>query len=230
MLERIRRVDNPLTIIAIFAGITEVAAATALPFLTAEVQATFVWFLTIFPFVLVSAFFLTLNFNPKVLYAPGDYRDDKHFLQALQISGDTVEVSVTKPDAPVPKIEQRPSSGTGTTSQSAFDGITRREVDAANAFMGAFHPLAKDLLESRLIEQWSFGVHGEGLFLLSVAIKARKGQSQPLLESDIIRSRELPNNEVELSVVGHPIKSTDPKEFAEIVFQSIQNTVNRYHS
>jgi hypothetical protein len=30
-------------------------------------------------------FFYTLNFNPKVLYAPSDYRDDSSFLAALNI-------------------------------------------------------------------------------------------------------------------------------------------------
>ena len=67
MLEQFKKVDNPLTIIAIFAGITEVAASVALPFLQQNIQQVFVWFLIFFPFVLIVAFFATLNFNTKVL-------------------------------------------------------------------------------------------------------------------------------------------------------------------
>ena len=86
MLEKIKPVSNPLTIIAIFSGITEVGATSALPFLKGASQGNFVWFLMLFPSFLVCSFFLTLNFNHTVLYAPGDFKDDKSFLSLLNTS------------------------------------------------------------------------------------------------------------------------------------------------
>jgi hypothetical protein len=75
-----RQVRNPLTLIAVFAGLAEVAATGVLPVIEGPVQLTFVWYVMLFPVLLVIAFFLTLNFNHRVLYAPSDYHDERHFL------------------------------------------------------------------------------------------------------------------------------------------------------
>ena len=85
MLEKMSKISNPLTVIAIFAAITEVMGIGVLPFVSDANQPTFIWFLIIFPVLLICAFFLTLNFNHKVLYAPSDYREDKSFLAASNI-------------------------------------------------------------------------------------------------------------------------------------------------
>lgn len=83
MVENIKGIQNPLTIIAIFAGLAEVAGTVALATVDKSLQGTFVWFVMGFPTVLVALFFLTLNFNPKVLYAPSDFRSDDTFLNML---------------------------------------------------------------------------------------------------------------------------------------------------
>lgn len=86
-------IKNPLTIIAIFAGIVEVGSTTVLPFLVNEVQLIYVWFLMIFPSALVIAFFVTLNFNHKVLYAPSDYKDDGSFMAMARGEVNHVQLS-----------------------------------------------------------------------------------------------------------------------------------------
>lgn len=83
MVEKIRTIKNPLTIIAIFAGIAEVSGSAVLPFLSIANQSDYVWFLMIFPILLISYFFLTLNFNHKVLYAPSDFRDEETFYKLI---------------------------------------------------------------------------------------------------------------------------------------------------
>ena len=84
MLEKIGPVRNPLTIIAIFAGIVEVGATSVLPFVNPELQKPFLWFLMLFPTLLVAVFFLTLNFNSRVLYAPSDFSNENNFMCALE--------------------------------------------------------------------------------------------------------------------------------------------------
>lgn len=86
MIEQIKAVNNPLTIIAIFAGLAEVASIFALRYVNPELQYIFLWFVMCFPVLLVVLFFLTLNFNPKVLYAPSDFKDDESFLQTLNVN------------------------------------------------------------------------------------------------------------------------------------------------
>lgn len=64
------RVMNPISVIALFAALSEASAATVLPYLDTASRQVYIWFLIVFPFTLVVMFFLTLNFNANVLYAP----------------------------------------------------------------------------------------------------------------------------------------------------------------
>nr|DAL09304.1 MAG TPA_asm: hypothetical protein [Caudoviricetes sp.] len=93
-MSAISHIKNPLTIIGIFAGIVEVSANFVLPFLNATQQNSYLWFLMLFPAGLVIFFFLTLNFNPVVLYAPSDYSNDDSYMQAnARMIGNQVENS-----------------------------------------------------------------------------------------------------------------------------------------
>jgi len=83
MIEKVNRVSNPLTIVAIFAALAEVAGTVALVSVSPELQKVFVWFVMLFPTALVGLFFITLNFNPQVLYAPSDFQDEDNFLRIL---------------------------------------------------------------------------------------------------------------------------------------------------
>lgn len=78
-----RKISNPMTIIAIFATLSEASAAVSLPFLGDDDREVYVWFLISFPFYLLFLFFLTLNFNYRSLYAPSDFNEDQSFLKVL---------------------------------------------------------------------------------------------------------------------------------------------------
>jgi hypothetical protein len=54
-------IKNPLTVVAIFAGIAEVSGTVVMPFISPVNQATYMWFLMIFPTLLVAIFFLRLT-------------------------------------------------------------------------------------------------------------------------------------------------------------------------
>ena len=83
MIEKVGPIKNPLTIIAIFAAIAEISGTIVLPFIDTINQSVYVWFLMVFPTLLILLFFLTLNFNHKVLYAPSDYKNEDNFFQSL---------------------------------------------------------------------------------------------------------------------------------------------------
>ena len=78
-----KKITNPLTIVGLFSGVAEIAASVALVSLSPELQAIFIWFVILFPILLVILFFMTWNFNPTVLYSPGDYRNEENFLLML---------------------------------------------------------------------------------------------------------------------------------------------------
>ncbi|MHC8388134.1 hypothetical protein ACYZTM_08895 [Pseudomonas sp. MDT2-39-1] len=77
------KITNPMTIIAIFATMSETSAAISLPFLDNEEREIYIWFLISFPFYLLFLFFATLNFNYRSLYAPSDFEKGKHFIKAM---------------------------------------------------------------------------------------------------------------------------------------------------
>lgn len=82
--QKFKKISNPLTIIGIFAGLSEISMTTALSLIDKSLQSTFIWFIIGFPFLLVVLFFLTLNFNAKILYAPSDFKDEKLFLETMK--------------------------------------------------------------------------------------------------------------------------------------------------
>lgn len=78
-MSKIGIVKNPLSVIALFAGVAEISGTSVLPFIDSEHQKLYIWFLMLFPFTLVLLFFATLNWNHKALYAPSDYKSDESF-------------------------------------------------------------------------------------------------------------------------------------------------------
>lgn len=78
-----KKIANPMTIIAIFAALSETSAAVSLPFLDEDDREVYIWFLISFPFYLLFLFFITLNFNYKSLYAPSDFQKSKQFLKVI---------------------------------------------------------------------------------------------------------------------------------------------------
>ncbi|WP_460121345.1 hypothetical protein [Pseudomonas sp. S2_C03] len=83
MMNLKQKITNPMTVIAIFATLSETSAALSLPFLDHKEREVYIWFLISFPFYLLMLFFATLNFNYRSLYAPSDYEKGEHFIDAL---------------------------------------------------------------------------------------------------------------------------------------------------
>lgn len=79
-----KRVTNPMTVIALFATLSETSAAISLPFLDNDDRDIYIWFLISFPFYLLFLFFATLNFNYRSLYAPSDFEKGEHFIKVLE--------------------------------------------------------------------------------------------------------------------------------------------------
>lgn len=72
MLEKMKSVTNPLTIIGLFCGVAEVVSLFTITRITPELQSTLLLFVMGFPVLIVLLFFGTLWFKDRVLYAPGE--------------------------------------------------------------------------------------------------------------------------------------------------------------
>ncbi|MCL2461875.1 MAG: hypothetical protein FWF44_04355 [Defluviitaleaceae bacterium] len=115
-MEEKTKVTNPLTIIGIFCGIAEVAGTTVLAFLPQELQSVFIWFVMLFPALILLLFFGTLFFKPTVLYSPSDYRSDDSFVQLMtklyehdidKIHADMVDLKQNLTNAPAESGQER---------------------------------------------------------------------------------------------------------------------------
>lgn len=87
MAAEVQKVSNPLSLIAYFAGVSESVALCVLPILgktSGTLPEPLIWFVVLFPTLIVVLFFATLNFNRIVLYAPSDFSDERHFVESLE--------------------------------------------------------------------------------------------------------------------------------------------------
>ncbi|MFA5403898.1 MAG: hypothetical protein WC358_03080 [Ignavibacteria bacterium] len=82
-IEKINKINNPLTIIAIFAALAEVNSSVAISFINPELHYIFIWFIIGFPVMLVLLFFGVLIFKSNVMYAPSDFRDDDSYFKSM---------------------------------------------------------------------------------------------------------------------------------------------------
>jgi len=78
-----QKINNPLTMIGVFSTIAEIAMAATLINLGSEMQETFIWFVMLFPCLLVGLFFFVLYKKPHVLYAPSDFKDEENYLKTV---------------------------------------------------------------------------------------------------------------------------------------------------
>lgn len=129
MTDQIKLVKNPLTIIAIFAGLAEVASTAALAALDKDLQATFLWFVMLFPALIVTAFFLTLNFNARVLYAPADFEKEENFLKTLRGTMHSVTADLQTAKAEIMAGIMEDLSMTDAPLRSRIAALIERQLD-----------------------------------------------------------------------------------------------------
>ncbi|MCQ2576770.1 MAG: winged helix-turn-helix domain-containing protein [Treponema sp.] len=92
----LKKISNPLTIIGMFAVLAEIAGTVVLPILNnINIQKIFIWYVMLFPILLVILFFLTLWIVPKNLYSPTDYSDEENFMR-IMTKKDSIDDSLEK--------------------------------------------------------------------------------------------------------------------------------------
>lgn len=124
MIDNNGHIKNPLTVISRFAAIAEISGTAVLPFIEPENQAIYIWFLMLFPVLLVGIFFLTLNFNHKTLYAPSDYKNQNHFLNLF---------GIVTPDERDEKLEQEVGETVSPVASVMADDPPPEQVPALNS-------------------------------------------------------------------------------------------------
>lgn len=167
MLESIKKISNPLTIIAIFTGLAEVSGTVVLPFMKEESQSLYVWFLMAFPTLLILLFFLALNFNYKVLYAPSDFKDEDNFLKLF--GKPTAEERISKLNAEI-EVDNLPKNHEKEIDQKT--DLKYRDVIRRNSV--STHYLAEELVITKLSQEFDE---------IDKEVMLRSGRSQFLFDA-----------------------------------------------
>ena len=87
-------VRNPLTVIVVFVLFVEGVAAFSLTSISiTECQRWwFVYFCVIFPSIVFAVFSLIVVFKPSCLYGPGDFKDEKNFVDLMKKQKNAEEI------------------------------------------------------------------------------------------------------------------------------------------
>jgi hypothetical protein len=139
MTEKVSRISNPLTIIAIFAALAEINATVSISLVNENLQPIFLWFVILFPTLLVILFFVTLIFFTEVIYAPSDYKDDSGFHKSL--FGDIMpDENINNDTKIIEKTLKILGSSSDTSANNNF-GIS----EEVNYLFGVRYTLEKEL-------------------------------------------------------------------------------------
>lgn len=230
MLGSLKIVSNPLTIIGIFAALAEVSATVALTNLDEVLRPTFMWFVMLFPTLLVLLFFATLNFNSRVLYAPGDFKDEKNFLSIMKGSdtlgiGPGIEITRDNSSEAIRRITE---SNKPLITDASRDGISQTRLDAANSFFVAVLGKTDKLFEKDMLSSIGFRMHSDEFFVLKFEIDKEKLDPNVVDEIEfIIHVFGGDGAPVQFEVIGKKISDDNLTSFAEKVSTEIETITTR---
>jgi len=228
-----RKISNPLTIIAIFAGLAEINGTVVLGLVPENLQEIFLWFIILFPSILVVVFFLTLNYNPKVLYAPSDFSNEEKFLKNMRSGSekfDSIQLEFTKDNyKEAPEISEIVRKAEiNTYNSEPFLPETRKHLQLANTFMDHLSEMMNEIFEKGVIKELQYGIQAPEYFMLSYSIPKEilKEDNLRSSESIIIRVTENEKGFLNLIAIGKDIIEENPKIFAERIFEYVDNIIN----
>ena len=216
-----RKISNPLTIIAIFAGLAEINGTVVLSLVPVDLQEIFVWFIILFPSLLVIIFFVTLNWNPKVLYSPSDFLKDESFIQVLNQNRKeykSVSVEVNKDNFNNEnKIQDLKSISDYNFLDKESENDENQLIEGlAEALFDNLRNDTSELFDKGLLEMFSYEFQAPGFYLLKFKMneKLLNENSGRTGENIIIRLVEKEPNEFIFIALGKNIVETNYKLFS----------------
>jgi hypothetical protein len=228
MTENIRKINNPLTIIAIFAALAEINATISLGLIKPELQDVFIWFIIGFPSLLVLLFFLTWNFNPKVMYAPSDFKDEKIFLDTLKGFGkeyNSIQINRDNIDDVQKELKTKELKEFKLKTDSANQV---QYLNYANRFFSSFLELTKVRFEKGTFAEMSFGIHEENYFLLRLRLNDKNLPRRATKENSLILFLNLVDKKVHGELIGKGLGSNDPEDLAKKTFDYFDKMIEKY--
>jgi hypothetical protein len=165
---------NPIGVVALFLaliyGLATLLLGTAGQTLSEAQRWPFVWFLILFPVLILIAFVFLVVFHHEKLYAPSEFRDERHFFRKL-----APDEQKARLNEEVTAIERAAASSV-TASPEQYRSLSREEVKLKVS-------VAEDMALRALEQELSCSISRE------VAVEAGDGWLN--LDGAVVRGDEL---------------------------------------
>lgn len=203
----ISHVRNPLSVIAIFASLAELGGTAVMPLLVESVQETYVWFLMLFPTLIVCLFFVTLWFAHTKLYAPSDFKDENLFVAAAgtrlyaKIEEEIAQSTEAVEEGPPETNDNAPSTSTAPPPPQDVEEVSppghevsstlvhRATADALEMYLEA-EDLAVAKLEGEFGGRFTRRVSPKGMqTIVFDAVQEKENGGLDVLEVKLVRNR-----------------------------------------
>ena len=127
MNDKFNPIRNPMTVIALFVGLTEAGMGVGLANADKSVQPLLVSFMAAFAGITAIAFFVVLLARPQNFYGPADFRDETNYM--------ALNTRLDKTDRLVAVIQQQ-------IEATPLMQYSRLPEAGIRLFLGAYHHLA----------------------------------------------------------------------------------------
>lgn len=223
---------NPLGIIALFIvllyGIAGFVLSSSAEFLSPDERLPIIWFLVIFPFLVLFVFSWLVSQHHTKLYAPKDYLSDETFLKAmspqeveekhiqeLEIYTGNVEGNLKSN-----RTESKPDSKLAKKPASSFLQDIRLADDLAMKYVKSKYKV--DLLENQEIRRGKDGVKVDGVAVSKNNIAAFEFH---LLNADSL-NKNLNNRMADIAYTAMKLASYSENKKTKLIYVAIVKGLN----
>lgn len=215
---------NPLGIIALFVsliyGFACLVLSTSVSNLhTPDERIPLIWFIIIFPFIILIGFIYLVVKHHEKLYGPSDYRDPESFIKTFANKGTYQEIQLT-----VTKDNLHDKSDFKETvlksENTDFNNVLfspkgKMNLEIANETFKSVREQLTNLVDNKVIKSWGFGVQAPEYYLFQFKFNSEYLQ-QDKIEEDLIIMRVTKGSKGNYDIIGigKGIMEQSPTDFA----------------
>jgi len=223
---------NPLGIIALFIsliyGFACLVLSTSISNLTSQFERLpLIWFIILFPIVILGGFiFLVIRHHEK-LYAPSDYSDEQIFTKTFSSKNSYREVKIkyNKQDNKEPKsLKQAIIKAENLDFNDVyFSDRGKRNLELANLVSDSVSTtITKELFKKNVLIYWTFEVHAPEYYLMNFEFNKKFFPEQRVHSVTVImRITEISKNKYAIIGIGKGILVESSDEFSKQLRQFI---------
>jgi len=231
---------NPLGIVALFISLIYGFACLVLSsslsnLIGVNERLPLIWFVIGFPILILISFILLVIYHHEKLYAPIDYKDEKHFVSTFrgkefrQVEEKSIEVTTDNEKNKKAFKQLVLKAENPNYNKELFPKEARENLNLANLFLDKLRLHTRKLAEEGQISGFGFGIQAPEYFLISYYIpeKFLKEKKQKFRDTVIIRVTENENGKLSLIAIGKDIEETSADDFAKKFSEYIEEVFER---